>query len=477
MAISERVRLERMLAGVEGLVKQSFMAFLRDVRSDAVIREVANALERRDFERAFKIVDSYIARFSAVIPRAFQRAARLEMEHASETLKPLAGVVALSFDPGDLRAAQLMRRAQLQFIRDFSAEQRRATTRALSEALATGAGPIEAARAFRDSIGLSTYQQGVVSNYRRLLVNGEAEALDRAVRDRRFDSTVRSAVRTGEPLSSAQINRMTDRYRERFIMLRAETIARTESTRVTSMARQEAFRQTVDDLGLDRSQLRRVWNATHDARTRDSHRDMDGQEVAFDQPFVSGLGNRLMYPGDPSAPIEDTIQCRCVVTNRVMDGVQKAFDPNQPRDPKGTPTGGQWTDGGQLSSDKPSPDKPSLIRATPEELKALEAAIIRGDEAGGNVREVKIDHIRGWQNDLDPGTVDRYRARIRVGEDIFSSSGREGSDVIVQMFDGKSYLSEGYHRVEAAKLEGKTTIRAQVFDYGWADDEDDEDQN
>ena len=66
MALSERVRLERMLAGVEGLVKQAFVTFLRDVRSDAVIREVADALERRNFDRAFAIVDSYVARFSAV---------------------------------------------------------------------------------------------------------------------------------------------------------------------------------------------------------------------------------------------------------------------------------------------------------------------------------------------------------------------------------------------------------------------------
>lgn len=26
-----------------------------------------------------------------------------------------------------------------------------------------------------------------------------------------------------------------------------------------------------------------------------------------------------------------------------------AFDPNQPRDPKGTPTGGQWTEAGRAA--------------------------------------------------------------------------------------------------------------------------------
>jgi len=307
-----------MLTNAEYSFKQAFLTFLKDVKSDVVIRAVADALELRDFDRAFSIVNSYIARFSVAVPEAFQQAASQEMVHAAEMLKPITGAVAIAFDPGNPAAAALMRRAQLQFIRDFSAEQRAATTRALSDALATGAGPRQAAVAFRDSMGLTPYQQTVIGNYRRMLANGESEALTRTIRDRRFDPTVRTAIRTGSSLSPEQIERMVNRYRERYLMLRAETIARTESTRVTSLARREAFRQTVDDLGLDRSQIRRVWNATNDGRTRDSHRDMDGQEVAFDAPFISGLGNRLMYPGDPSAPAEDVINCRCVVTNRVL---------------------------------------------------------------------------------------------------------------------------------------------------------------
>lgn len=318
MASAERLRLERLLEGVEGMVKRAFVEFLRSARSDEVYRAVANALERRDFEAALRIVDSFVVRFSNVIPRAFQRAARLEMENSETMLKPLAGAVAISFDPAAPAAASLMRRQQLQFVRDFSSEQRRATALALGEALAVGAGPREAARAFRDSIGLTARQERAALNYERLLREGNSEALSRDARDRRFDRTVRSAIRSGEPLSPAQIDRMGSRYRERYITMRAETIARTESVRVTSLARKEAFRQTIDDLGLDRTKIRRVWNATLDKRTRDSHIEMDGQEVLIDEPFISGAGNRLMYPGDPDAPAEEVINCRCVVTNRVL---------------------------------------------------------------------------------------------------------------------------------------------------------------
>ena len=318
MASAERLRLERLLEGVEVLVRRAFLEFLRSARSDEVLRAIADALERRDVEAAMRIVDSYVVRFSTVIPRAFQRAARLEMEQAERALRPIAGAVAISFDPAAPAAAALMRRQQLQLIREFSSEQRRATALALSEALSTGAGPREAARAFRGSIGLTARQERAALNYERLLREGSAEALSRDARDRRFDRTVRAAIRTGEPLSPAQVDRMGERYREGYLSMRAETIARTETTRVVGAARREAFRQTIDDLGLDRTKVRRVWNSTLDKRTRDSHRDMDGQEVELDEPFVSGAGNRIMFPGDPDAPAEEVINCRCVVTNRVL---------------------------------------------------------------------------------------------------------------------------------------------------------------
>jgi hypothetical protein len=38
---------------------------------------------------------------------------------------------------------------------------------------------------------------------------------------------------------------------------------------------------------------------------------MEGQTVKYGEKFVSGLGNELAYPGDPDAPAEDRINCRC----------------------------------------------------------------------------------------------------------------------------------------------------------------------
>jgi uncharacterized protein with gpF-like domain len=56
-----------------------------------------------------------------------------------------------------------------------------------------------------------------------------------------------------------------------------------------------------------------VWQTRGDEQVRESHAAMDGQCVSIDEPFISGDGNELQYPGDPSAPPSDTYNCRCEV--------------------------------------------------------------------------------------------------------------------------------------------------------------------
>lgn len=59
--------------------------------------------------------------------------------------------------------------------------------------------------------------------------------------------------------------------------------------------------------------LLKQWMSAEDDRTRPSHSEADGQEVGQDDPFIVG-GVSLMYPGDPSAPAREVVNCRCVVT-------------------------------------------------------------------------------------------------------------------------------------------------------------------
>lgn len=54
------------------------------------------------------------------------------------------------------------------------------------------------------------------------------------------------------------------------------------------------------------------WVAHYDQTTRPSHAEASGQTVALGAEFLVG-GFALSMPGDPNAPLQETMNCRCVV--------------------------------------------------------------------------------------------------------------------------------------------------------------------
>lgn len=88
---------------------------------------------------------------------------------------------------------------------------------------------------------------------------------------------------------------------------RAVTIARTEVVSASNAGSYSGVR-ALGSYGPDRKQ----WLATVDARTRPSHVDADGQVVDMDGSFAVGAAS-LAFPGDPSGPADEVINCRCTI--------------------------------------------------------------------------------------------------------------------------------------------------------------------
>lgn len=84
--------------------------------------------------------------------------------------------------------------------------------------------------------------------------------------------------------------------------VRAEVIARTETTRAAGFGAQEAMQQG----NVERKQ----WISSRDAFVRDAHAELDGQIVEADKPFT-WEGNTAMYPGG-FAKAALSINCRCI---------------------------------------------------------------------------------------------------------------------------------------------------------------------
>lgn len=116
--------------------------------------------------------------------------------------------------------------------------------------------------------------------------------------------------------SAEKLREIANKIREYFnsvALQRARAIAITTATAGINASTQYA---------LEEAGVRyKVWLSQRDARVRDSHKELDGEKVSIDSAFKvrsrKGLAI-LRFPGDPQAPAEEVVNCRCYIigTNR-----------------------------------------------------------------------------------------------------------------------------------------------------------------
>lgn len=311
--------MTELLDALEPRLRRKFLDMIDRARGELSIEALETMILEGRIDEAEEVYRRAAMIFTRETTAGFNDSAREANEFLEDALDTLVG-----YDQFNPAAVSYAAENELQFIREFSEEQLAITRQVVTEGVARGTNPREQAREIRSAIGLTERQQAAVENYRTLLEESSSEALARELRDRRFDPSVRAAIDSGEPLTRAQINKMVDRYRERFVKYRAEVIARTESLRAIHAGNEEMFRQAIESGDLNANQIVRTWHTADDDRVRDAHANMRVDEVGVGENFVDGDGNQLAFPGDPSAPPETTIQCRCVVATRLL------VNPRQP---------------------------------------------------------------------------------------------------------------------------------------------------
>lgn len=305
--------MTELLDAIEPRLRRRFLEMIDAIRAELSIQSLAAMIREGRIDEAIDVYERASTIFARELTDAFGESATTTGNFVSDALDILVG-----YDQFDPVAVQYAASNELSVVREFSEEQREVTRRVIAEGVARGTNPIEQAREIREAIGLTTKQEAAVASYRESLENLSTNALDRALRDRRFDKTVEAAIAAKENLSKEQIDRMVERYRERYLKYRSEVIARTEALRAVNAGSEEMFRQVIESGDIRHDQVVRTWHTADDERVRDAHRNMQVAEVGIGEPFVDGDGNQIMFPGDPNAPPETTIQCRCVVATRLV---------------------------------------------------------------------------------------------------------------------------------------------------------------
>jgi uncharacterized protein with gpF-like domain len=96
----------------------------------------------------------------------------------------------------------------------------------------------------------------------------------------------------------------------------SERLVRTEATAAANFATMESA-TTI----FPKEQMQKEWIASFDDRTRSTHSEADGQIVMANDTFFVG-GSQMMFPGDPSAPAAEVINCRCSIAYIPIEGAQ-----------------------------------------------------------------------------------------------------------------------------------------------------------
>lgn len=134
------------------------------------------------------------------------------------------------------------------------------------------------------------------------------------------DKKIKFAIKVADTTHKAIINELSEGFEKgesiqelsnrikdmpEFDMKRATVVARTEIISSSNAGTLQGYKESGVVIGKE-------WSSTKDERTRDHHKEAEGQRVKLNEPFVID-GDLLDYPGDNSydAKASNVIQCRC----------------------------------------------------------------------------------------------------------------------------------------------------------------------
>ncbi|WP_297803409.1 phage minor head protein [uncultured Brevundimonas sp.] len=304
-------------------------AFLRSVdamRSAADRQRLMVAIQANDLEAVLEALRVSEAAYEDMLESL--RATYIAGGKAAEAIA--ADIVFSARNP---RAEAWLRDHSSELVQQIVQDQREAVRTVLTGAMERGANPTSTVTRLVGAtdrstgkrvggvLGLTNAQAGYVVNAQAELEAGDPASLNsylnRARRDKRFDRSIEKALANGEPVPPETIRKATIAYERRLLALRAETLSRTEAMTALHQAQHEALLQAIDAGKVKANQVRRVWRCAVDTRVRESHRFLHSDSVGLNEKFKTPSGAELLFPGDPSAPAAERINCRCWVEHRI----------------------------------------------------------------------------------------------------------------------------------------------------------------
>jgi SPP1 gp7 family putative phage head morphogenesis protein len=262
----------------------------------------------------------------------------------------------------------------------------------------------------------------------------------------------------GEMLTGLQLGEGVAELKKRVVesanvsSKQAEVIARTE---VNSAMNNGAYQQMK---ALDVPTVKE-WIAASDSRTRKSHADVDGEEIAGDAKFMVG-GSPMDHPHDLNAPPGETINCRCTLAWEIADneddyedelvaaGVKCTSFHLEGKHDQSSHGRDRPNKAKDASEPKKGPTKPKI------QLKDWKAA--KKASGSGAGKPLKITHMLVHKAHGEPGT-------------ILTENGAGDKRVV---WDGDKYrlqrkTESGSWTTEKTAIKSKAYVEVNAYDNDW----------
>jgi hypothetical protein len=261
-------------------VKAAFIAAVQQIKDSITLKDLEAAIETGNVGRVINVfddagIDSKLQGVTDELQAGFAAAGKKSIEHLPKKLQSEA-----RFDLLNGRSVAFLRDYKFNLIRSISRDTREGIRSTIIHAFEEGGHPRAQARDIMKYVGLTGRQEGAVERYYKMLVK--------------------------EGRTPEQIERMTERFSQRQLKYRAETIARTETIRAANAGQTQLWLQLADDGLMERRSARKIWIVTPDDRLCPICEDIAASNedgVPIDGGFLSEDGLIEDPPAHPN--------CRC----------------------------------------------------------------------------------------------------------------------------------------------------------------------
>jgi len=325
--ISQQAQVRALVAKYEPAIRDAFLAAIRQAHASLDYAALVDAIRFNDLNRA---VDLLRIEGAALFP--LEEAIRTAVIAGGvSVVAPRALAGAFSFSGRHPRAERIIAEMGARLVTEIGSPGVEPIRALILAGQQQGIGTERIARQLAGTINKATgIREGGIMG-----LDGPRAARSQAVRDilsdparigeyfkggkprytstdRRFDASVRRAIKDGKALSAADVERIAKAHDARLLKARGDTIARNEAFTAQAQGRNEAYRQMQDQPDVEA--ITKRWQHASLKDPRPDHQRMDGVTVGFDDQFPPmDDGAVLQYPHDPAGGAAHSIACRCTV--------------------------------------------------------------------------------------------------------------------------------------------------------------------